>query len=264
MYEANDVEMLHTNFCRYILQVRKSTNLTGLYGELGRTPMLIGRKLCIIRYWIKILKADDDFVPKKIYSMLKDDADNNRNYHGLNWASQIKSILCDIGLNYFWIQQAEIEIHFNVIKTKILDIYRQTLYTEINNSNRLSAYARLKHDFMCKKYLDFISDKKYRVALSKFTLSSHDLEIERGRHLNTNRSDRLCRFCNGTYIENEYHFLLVCPLYRDLRIKYFKPYYCRWPTLNKFDDLMCNTSKKVILNVAKYIYFAFQLRKENL
>ena len=102
MYEANDVEMLHTKFCRYILQVRKSTNLTGLYGELGRTPMLIGRKLCMIRYWIKILKADDDFVPKKIYSMLKDDADNNKNYHGLNWASQIKSILCGIGLNYFY------------------------------------------------------------------------------------------------------------------------------------------------------------------
>ena len=156
MYEANDVEMLHTKFCRYILQVRKSTNLTGLYGELGRTPMLIGRKLCMIRYWIKILKADDDFVPKKIYSMLKDDADNNRNYHGLNWASQIKSILCGIGLNYIWIQQAEIEIPFNVIKTKILDIYKQTWFTEINNSNRLSAYARFKHDFMCEKYLDFI------------------------------------------------------------------------------------------------------------
>ena len=72
---------------------------------------------------------------------------------------------------------------------------------------------------MCKKYLDFISDKKYRVALSKFRLSSHDLEIERGRHVNTNRSDRLCRFCSGTYIENEYHVLLVCPPYRDPRIK---------------------------------------------
>ena len=54
-------------------------------------------------------------------------------------------------------------------------------------------------------------------------------------------------FCNGTYIENEYHFLLVCPLYRDLRIKYFKAYYCRWPTLNEFDDLMCKTSKTLFL-----------------
>ena len=61
-------------------------------------------------------------------------------------------------------QQAEIEIPFNVIKTELLDIYKQTWYTEINNSNRLSAYARFKHDFMCEKYLDFISDKKYRVA----------------------------------------------------------------------------------------------------
>ena len=171
MYEANDVEMLHTKFCWYILQVRKSTNLTGLYGELGRTPILTGRKLCLIRYWIKFLKTSDDFVPMIIYStcMLKDDTDSNRNYHGLNWASQIKSILDMTGLNYIWIQQAEIEITFNVIKTKILDIYKQTWYTEINYSNRLSAYAHFKHDFMCEN-IDFISDKKYRIALSKFRL----------------------------------------------------------------------------------------------
>ena len=116
---------------------------------------------------------------------------------------------------------------------------------------------------MCEKYLDFISDKKYRVALSKFRLSSHDLEIERGRHVNTNRSD----YADFVMVRTSKMNIMFClsALYnRDLRIKYFKPYYCRWPTLNKFDDLMCNTSKNVILNVAKYIYFAFQLRKEKL
>ena len=41
MYEAKDVEMLHTKFCRWILQVEKSTNLSGLYGELGRAPLII-------------------------------------------------------------------------------------------------------------------------------------------------------------------------------------------------------------------------------
>ena len=64
---AKDVEMLHTKFCRWILQVIKSTNLSGLYGELGRVPMIISRKLCMIKYWIKLLKADDDFVPKNVF-----------------------------------------------------------------------------------------------------------------------------------------------------------------------------------------------------
>ena len=33
--EANDIGMIHTKFCRWTLNVRKSTNLSGLYGELG-------------------------------------------------------------------------------------------------------------------------------------------------------------------------------------------------------------------------------------
>ena len=46
-HEAKDIEIVHTKFCRKILCVKKSTNLTGLYGELGRVPLLINRKLHI-------------------------------------------------------------------------------------------------------------------------------------------------------------------------------------------------------------------------
>ena len=69
--EAKDIELLHTKFCRWILNVRKSTNLAGLYGELGRFPLIIYRKISMIRYWIKILASGDTFIPRKIYCMLK-------------------------------------------------------------------------------------------------------------------------------------------------------------------------------------------------
>ena len=143
----------------------------------------------MIKYWIKLLKADDDFMPRKMYSMLKADVDNNWSYSGSNCAFQIKSILDSIGLSYIWIQQSEIEIPFKLIKMKILDIYKQTWYSSINNSNRLLTYARFKHEFDCENYLDFITGK----SLSKFRLPSHDLEIERGRYINLDRNDRLCR-----------------------------------------------------------------------
>ena len=62
--------------------------------------------------------------------------------------------------------------------------------------------------------LDFIQEKKYKIAFTaKFRLSSHDLAIERGRFEN----GRLCRHCHLNMIESEYHFMLVCPLNRDLR-----------------------------------------------
>ena len=114
--------------------------------------------------------------------------------------------------------------------------------------------------FWKEDYLDFILEKKYRIAFTKFRLSSHDLAIERGRFENIERNDRLCRHCNLNMIESEYHFMLVCPLYRDLRNKYLKKYYCHWPTLNKFDDLMTTKSTNVIKNVSKFVYFAMKLR----
>ena len=86
LYESKDVELIHTKFCRWILHVRKSTNLTGLYGELGRVPFIVIRKIRMINYWIKLLSLGEKTVPRKIYMMLKHDAANNISYNGANWA----------------------------------------------------------------------------------------------------------------------------------------------------------------------------------
>ena len=262
--EAKDIEVLHTKFCRWILQVKKSTNLSGLYGELGRFPLIVYRKISMIRYWIKILSSSNTFIPKIIYNMLKTDLDNNITYNGSNWAFQIKNILDDLGFSNIWIQQNDIDIPFNLIKQRLLDTYKQSWYSTINNSNRLETYARCKHEFEMEKYLDFIKEKKFKFALTQFRLSSHNLAIERGRFENIARTERVCALCNSNLVENEYHFLLVCPLYRELRKQYLKPYFCRWPTLNKFDALMSNTNRKSLLNVAKFIYYAMNLRQINI
>ena len=135
-------------------------------------------------------------------------------------------------------------------------MYHQSWYTEINNSPRLSCYSRFKHSFIQEKYLSFISDKKYRTALCEFRISAHNLAIERGRYENIPRDDRKCKYCNLNVVESEYHFLLVCPLYGDLRRKYFSPYFCHWPSLLKFENLMSSQSKRVQMNIAKFTYAA--------
>ena len=208
MHDANDIEVIHTNFCRWILNVKKSTNLSALYGELGRVPFIIQRKFNMIKYWVKLLKSNDSFLPKKMYRILKDDADSGNSYNGSNWASYIKSLLDNLGLSYIWLQQGEIDIPLQLIKQRIFDHYYQTWYTDINNYNRLITYARFKHEFHRENYLDFIANKKYKVALTRFRLSSHDLRIERGRYENIARAERICKCCNMSMIENEYHFFM--------------------------------------------------------
>ena len=53
-------------------------------------------------------------------------------------------------------------------------------------------------------------------------------------------------------IENEFHFALVCPKYKH-RVKYFKPYFCQWPNVNKSKYLKFSQNKNTILKVSKYL-----------
>ena len=87
----------------------------------------------------------------------------------------------------------------------------------MNSNNRLEKYNVFKLEFCYEKYLDVLFPKA-RNILAKFRCSAHNLMIEQGRFNNV----RICQFCNMNCIKDEYHFLLVCPVYRDLRQKYLK------------------------------------------
>ena len=58
--------------------------------------------------------------------------------------------------------------------------------------------------------------------LTRFRLSNHVLEIEKGRHCKPKLpvEERICRICNNNTIEDEYHFICVCPAYQTLRQEY--------------------------------------------
>ena len=262
-HEGKDIERIHCKFLRKILKVRKSTNLDGLYGELGRHPMYVKRQLTLVKYWLKIIDPNNNLLTKSIYNLLKSDAESNNTYAGRNWAYQIKELLEHIGLASIWIQQnthIPNEYDLKIITNRILDIYKQTWFTNINNSNRLAAYRYFKYDFETEKYLKCINNNKFRISLTQFRISAHNLAIEKGRHENIPKENRKCIYCNMNAIESEFHFLLVCPLYNGIRQQYLKPYFRHWPTLNKFEILMSSKSTKVLNNLSKYVYFAQKLR----
>ena len=255
-HKAPDVERLHTRFCRNILGVKKSTSLSALYCELGRKPLIVFRKLRIIRYWIKVIRSDNPLL-RNTYNMLADDAINNVTYNGNNWAYNVKNILHNLGLGYIWENQNTIEhVPYPVIKQRIFDSVNQELMMSINTSTKLQMYSSFKSDTAYEPYLSKIRNRKYKFALSRLRLTSHSLAVETGRYNGTPREERMCIKCNMNSIENEYHFLLVCPHYTDIRRKYFAPYYCRWPSMRKFMSLMQSKNGRIVNNLSKYIFYA--------
>ena len=110
-----------------------------------------------------------------------------------------------------------------------------------------------------ESYLDILKISKFRNALSSFRVSCHGLEIEKGRHRGVERENRKCPF-RPQYLEDEYHFILICKKYDDLHRKYLQFKYFVPPNFHKFIILMSSKNEYVIRDVALYIYHAIVRR----
>ena len=65
-------------------------------------------------------------------------------------------------------------------------------------------------------------------------------------------------------MEDEMHFILLCPMYTNLRCNLIKPYYWRKPSVFKLLQLFNITKVKQLCNLGKYICRALKLRADTL
>ena len=74
---------------------------------------------------------------------------------------------------------------------------------------KLRTYGLLKKEIGMERYLTTIKNPIIRETMTKFRLSNHRLQIELGRHQNTPKEQRFCKFCPNL-VESEVHFLINC------------------------------------------------------
>ena len=82
------------------------------------------------------------------------------------------------------------------------------------------------------------------------------VKIENGRWKNVDGNERLCELCsriNIYDIEDEYHFLLCCYSYNDLKNKYIPSTIC---TEECFIDIMSTKDEHISFNLSAFIYHA--------
>ena len=257
-HESPDIEKIHIKFLKQILGVGpKTTNLT-IYGETGRMPLHVTRSIRIIKYWSKI-KSDPNSLPFKIYESLPDSLSSRSDK---NWRAHVNNLLQNLGLAYLFHNETASNSEVNMIIQRIKDTYTQQWVSNVNSSSKLNSYKLFKKSLTAELYLDVINNDTCRKYLTRLRCSSHKLCIEEGRYKNIPREQRMCTKCNMKVIENEYHFLLVCPRYHVLRTKYLPRYYLRWPTLNKFVQLMSSENVNLLIRLSKFNHQAWLLRNE--
>jgi hypothetical protein len=212
-YDYKEIDKLHIRFCKYILGVRKQTPNVAVYGELGRFLLSVLSKIRSLNYLLKIKKN----IVSPIYGMFNDL--ERRNIVN-SWASCMNISFDKLGFTYILNDFNPNVNYIPILKRRIYDQYIQDWSASINTMSKLEYYRKYKTTFKYEKYLDLVSDDKLRKSLSCFRLCSHSLEIELGRYAGVNREARHCKICNNRSVESEYHFLLCCNKYTDIRNNY--------------------------------------------
>ena len=119
---------------------------------------------------------------------------------------------------------------------------------------------------MREQYLGILTLKKFIVIMARFRTSSHTLEIELGRHKGTLLSQRICEYCElrgSTCIEDEFHLVLNCPMYAEIRQRYLSVEIINRPSYNMFIQIMTSQENNHIINFATFLNECFKKRESH-
>ena len=204
---------------------------------------------------------DDTLVKKTLDFVTSDGSDSSE------WLATVKFLLKLLDMEEYFLHPSVISTDkfttfcANKIKQKFIEQWKMMISRDTSNagkSNKLRFYSCFKTSFVMEAYLDSVNDFHIRKNIAKFRCSDHTLEIETGRHKKMNVNERICKVCN-TGIENEMHFLAICPLYTTLRDRYFKN-----NNENDLVNMLKCPDKGTAFKIGNYITKALKLRKNTL
>ena len=94
------VERVHLKFCKWLPKVPNCTTNEMVYGELRRFPMLINRKIRILKYWVKIVNGKACPLVKQMYNVLYNATLSDNRV--INWASLGESLINSLINRLVW------------------------------------------------------------------------------------------------------------------------------------------------------------------
>ena len=116
-----------------------------------------------------------------------------------------------------------------------------------------------KSSLLPEQYFDCVTLNCYQDALIKIRLGVLPINSNKFRYSEGDRK-RLCDF-RQSQVEDEFHFVRMCPLYKRLRTKYIDP---DMRKKNTFIRLFCCISEEKCWKHAAFAFHAFKLRQQYL
>ena len=235
-------DILHRKFLKYILGVSKSCPNLAIYGETGELPLSLKGFRLLINYWLRLTNLPDNSLAKK--ALLENITLRT------NWIKTVEKLL-----GYFSLTDAidnPILFKKRAVSSTVLKFTDFWNKIKQETSSRLQFYKAIKNDLKFEEYLT-ITTFESRKLITKIRCSDHQLQVEKGRHHNVPRENRICKLCPLDEVETEDHFLMRCTFFDRLKRKHYIP--------------LVNDSKTFMNNIdynhlGRYLTEAFDIRKK--
>jgi hypothetical protein len=273
MDKIDQTEKLHMKFCKIILGVHSKSSNLAVYSELGRYPLFIDQIIMNLKYIKYIQDETNNGLLKKVYASLMNEQKLFNNCSLLKMKYQLNNLTSNIftrGIKEF----------YKKIKIKLSSCFNTywhaMLYNDIQNDkrsgNKLRTYRKFKDNIFYEKYLN-LNKFENRKIIAQFRTSAHKLKIETDRFTTNNNTyippeQRLCNKCNMKRAEDEYHFMLECPLYSDLRnnlyakCSKYNQYFTEYEPNEKFIWIFTMENIQLINHLGDFLHHSFKLRNE--
>ena len=151
------MELVHLQFCKFILGVHKKNSSLAVLGELGRFPITIDIYTNIIKYSVHLHKSSENSILHDgfVENCALSSAGNKK-----CWISKVKTLLnyLDTSINDhrdFYI--FKLNVH---LKSKFISNWKESISSPDQDQNikgnKLGTYGSFKDNFMYEPYLDIV------------------------------------------------------------------------------------------------------------
>ena len=241
---------------RYYMGVHKFCPLAAMEGDMGWNSSLVRSQLNMISFWNHLVTLENNRLPKQI--LLYNISNRNRCNNWFTELNKLIQIPLNEDLSLIDINQCKIEFTNNQLIS-----WNNNRYQKI----KLRYYNLFKCDIKPEPYLLTNLTKSQRSIYAQFRSGILPLAIETGRFSNIALNNRTCIVCNSEAIEDEYHFLCICPKYekeRKLLYSRVTEIYSEFRNLDNIDRFMMLNTGEYQKYTAIYVYNAFNLRKKSM
>ena len=238
---------------------KQNTPTVLVYGETGFLPIEFHIKCRMLSFWISLFTGKQTKISYKMYMLCL--SLYRKRLLECKWLNYIKHIIDDCGMSFVfdthetleksWLLKSFLPKMKHTLKDQIFQKWQQVVE---NESEKCLYYKHFNNTPSFQCYFNILP-KSLWLPLCKFRTTNHRLPVEFNswEKFFKPRSDRICTICDLDDIGDEYHYVMICPAFKELREMYIPNFYKNRPSVLKFIQIMSSDKKKILFNLARFI-----------